>query len=97
PDGAAIRGLALGQMLDGAQAVPIPRRVLEALLGRGVAHLPLELALDGLRVSREELDHLVDDRAVVLLRDVADARGQTAVDVVVETRDPGVTPGLRAF
>ena len=34
---------------------------------------------------------------VVLLRDVADARRQAAVDVVVEARDAGMAPRLRAF
>ena len=34
---------------------------------------------------------------VVLLRDVAHARGQAALDVVVEARDPAVAAGLRAL
>ena len=48
-------------------------------------------------VPREELDDAVDDRSVGLLRHVADARGQAAVDVVVEARDARVPPRLRAF
>ena len=45
------------------QPVAVARGVLEALLGGRLAHLPLELALDRLRLAREELDHAVDDRA----------------------------------
>src|SRR6266498_3584078 len=84
-------------MLDAAQAVAIPSRFLEPLVARRLLHLPLQLALDRVRVPREELDHLLDDRAVVLLRDVADAGGQAAVDVVVEAGNPGVASRLRAL
>src|SRR5207244_12181744 len=97
-DGAArtaICGLALGEVLHRAQTVSVAPRVLESLLGRGLAHLPLQLALDRLRVAREKLDHLVDDRAVVLFRDVADARRQAPVDVVVEARNPRVPSRVR--
>src|SRR5262249_54485663 len=44
---------------------------------------------------REELDDLVDQRPVVLLADVADARRQAAADVVVEARHAGWPPRLR--
>ena len=48
------------------------------------------------RTSPEkELDDAVDDAAVVLLRHVADARRQAAVDVVVEARDAAVAARLR--
>ena len=94
-DRTAICGLALGEVLHRAQTVSVARRVLESLLGRGLAHLPLQLALDRLRVAREKLDHLVDDRAVVLFGDVADARRQAPVDVVVEARNPRVPSRLR--
>ena len=96
-DGAAIRVLALCQVLHGPQAVPVPRGVLEAFLCSGLAHLPLELPLDRAGLAREELDHLVDDRAVLVLRYVADAGREAAVDVVVETRNPGMPSGLRAL
>ena len=43
----------------------------------------------------EELDHLVDQLAVELLRDVADAGRVAALDVVVEARDAGVPARLR--
>src|SRR5439155_4898366 len=83
------------EVLDAAEAISVPRGLLEALLcGRGL-HLLLELALNRLRVPREELDHLVDDLAVPLLRDVADAGRQAAVDVVVETGNPRVPARLR--
>src|SRR5581483_8883274 len=58
-------------------------------------HLPLELALDRLHGAREKLDHAVDDAAVLLLRDVADAPREAAVEVVVETRDAAVATWLR--
>ena len=79
------------------QPVAVASRLLEALaLGR-LLHLSLELPLDRARLTGEELDHAVDDLAIGLLRHVADARGQTALDVVVEARDPGVTARLRPF
>src|SRR6266498_3874266 len=84
-------------MLDAGQPVSIPRGLLEPLLRRRVLHLLLELPLDRLRLAREELDHLVDDRPVVILRDVPDARCQAALDVVVETGDAAVAAGLRAL
>jgi hypothetical protein len=84
-------------MLDAAQPIAVARSLLEPLVRRGLPHLLVELLLNRLRVAGQELDHLVDDRAVVLLRDVADARRQAALDVVVETRDARVAPRLRAF
>ena len=87
-DRATISSLALGEVLHGAQAIPVARCILEPLLRGRVAHPLLELALNRLGVAGEELDHLVDDRAVVLLRHVADAGGETPLDVEVQTRDP---------
>ena len=52
-------------------------------------HLGLELLLEAPVAARQEVDDLVDQRAVVLLGDVADARRQAALDVVVEARDAG--------
>ncbi len=94
-DGLPVRALPLDEMLHRVQTVAIARRVLEPLLRRRLLHPPLELALNRLHVAGEELDHRLDDRAVVLLRDVADARREAAVDVVVEARNPGVTARLR--
>src|SRR6266542_4053612 len=82
-------------MADREEPVPVPRRLLEALRRRRLLHLRLELALDRRRVPREELDHLVDDLPVGLLRDVPYARRVAALDVEVEARDPGVPPRLR--
>ena len=79
------------------EAVAVARRVLEPLLGRGLAHLPLELGADRPVVPGEELDHAVDHLAVVLLRDVPDARREAALDVVVEARDAAAAAGLRAL
>ena len=94
-DRAPVGGLPLGEVLDREEPVPVARRVLEALLGGGLAHLPLQLAQDRPRVAGEELDHAVDDLPVVVLRDVADARRVAALDVVVEARDAGVPARLR--
>ena len=96
-DRLALDRLALGEPLDRAQPVAVARGVLEALLGRGLAHLLLEPPADRPVVARQELDHLVDQLAVVLLRDVADARRVAALDVEVEARDAAVPAGLRAF
>src|SRR5258707_11131553 len=87
--------LPLDEVLDGEETVAVARGILEALFARRVLHLLLELALDRLHVAGEELDHALDDRAVVLLRDIADAGCEAPVDVVVEARDPRVAAGLR--
>src|SRR4029077_5824351 len=87
--------LPLDEVLHGEEPVAVARRVLEPLLGGRLLHLPLELPLDWLHVAGENLDHVVDDPPVVVRRDVADARGEAAVDVVVEARDPAVAAGLR--
>ncbi len=58
--------LPLDEMLHSVEPVAVPRRVLEPLFARRRMHLPLELALDRLHVAGEELDHAVDQRAVVL-------------------------------
>ncbi len=79
----------------GAQPVAVAGRVLEPLLGRRLSHLLLEPPADRPVVARQELDHLVDHLAVVLLRDVADARRVAALDVEVEARDAAVPAGLR--
>ena len=94
-DRALVGGLPLRQVPDREQPVAVARRLLEPMRLGGRVHLLLELAQDRPRLAREELDHTVDDRAVVVLRDVADARGQAALDVVVEARDPGVAARLR--
>src|SRR5205814_10539434 len=76
-DGLPLDRLPLGESLYGEETVPVARRVLEALLVRGLLHLLLELALDRPRVPGEELDYAVDDRAVVFLQHVPHARRQT--------------------
>jgi hypothetical protein len=77
--------------------VAIPRGILEALVPGGAHHLALELVGDRLSVPGEEVDHPVDDLSVVLRRDLANARREAAVDVVIEARDPGVATGPRAL
>jgi hypothetical protein len=79
------------------EPIPVAGRGLKVLLLGSCTHLLLELSLDRPRLAREELDHALDDLAVILLRDVADARGQAAFDVVVEARDPRMPARLRPF
>src|SRR5262249_43076670 len=94
PDGLPLHRLPLGEALDRPEAVAVAGRVLESLLRRRLAHLLLEPPPDRAIVAGEELDHLVDHVAVLLLRDVADARRVAALDVVVEARDAAVATGL---
>ena len=95
PDRLPLDRLALDEVLDREQPVAVARGVLEPLLAGRRLHPPLELALDRLHVAGEELDHAVDDAAVVLRRHVPDAGRETAVDVVVEARDAAVAARLR--
>jgi hypothetical protein len=97
PDRALVRGLPLGQMANGVETVSAPRRLLEALGVGGGPHLLLQAADDRIRLPGEELDHAVDDRAVRLGRDVADAGREAALDVVVEAGNARVAAGLRAL
>ena len=97
PHRALLRRLPLREMPDREQPVPVARRLLEALVRGGLLHPLLELAQDRRRVAREEPDDAVDDLAVVLGRDRADAGREAAVDVEVEARDPGVPAGTRAL
>ena len=83
----AVRGLALGEMADCVEPVPLPGRLFELLLRGGLAHAALQLLLDGTRLAGQELDDAVDDLAVLGRRDRADAGREAAVDVVVEARD----------
>src|SRR5207302_6606438 len=76
-DRATIGVLPFGEVLDRPKPVAVPRCVLETFLRRCFAHPRLELALDRLRLAGEELDHLVDDGAVVVFGDVTDTRGET--------------------
>src|SRR5439155_23821018 len=94
-DRAAVGRLALREMADREQPVPVARRLLEALVLGRLPHRLLELPMDRRRVPRQELDHPVDDLAVLLARDVADARRPAALDVVVEARNARVAARLR--
>ena len=97
PDRPLVRRLPLGEVADREETVPVARRLLEALvLGRQL-HLPLQLAHDRPRLPGQELDDAVDHAPVVLLRHVAHARRQAALDVVVEARNPRVAPRLSAL
>ena len=88
--------LPLGEVPDREEPVPVARRLLEALVLRGLAHPRLELTLDRLRVAGQEADHAVDDLRVVVLGDLPDAGREAAVDVEVEARDPRVPPRAAA-
>ncbi len=97
PHGALVGGLPLRKALDGAQPVSVARGLLEPLLGRGRSHPLLQGAPDGARLAREELDHPVDDLAVLLDRDRADTGRGAALDVEVEAGDPRMATWLRAL
>ena len=97
PDRALVGGLALREALDRAEPVAVARRLLEALLGSRLAHTPLQGSPDRTSLAGEELDHAVDDLAVRLLRDRADARSGAPLDMEVEARDPRVPARPRAF
>ena len=77
--------LFLGDLLHGAKLVPQARRRLE-VEGRGrLLHAELQFALHILRAPFEEEQDGADHRRVVLLRDLADARREAALDVVLQT------------
>src|SRR6185503_4339760 len=97
PDRALVRRLALGEVPNRVEPVPVASGSLEVLLLGRPAHLLLELPLDRAGIAREELDHALDDLPVVLLRDVTDTRGQAAVDVVIEAGNARVPPRLWAL
>ena len=65
-DGLVGHPLALEQRVHRAQPVALPRGILEALLGRRLAHRFLQRALDLAVAAGQEVDHAVDPRAVVL-------------------------------
>ena len=79
-------GLALAQVPHGHEPVAGARRLLELVPLRGLPHALLEIALDLVRASLEERDHVEDHGAVLLARDQAHARGSAAADVVIEAR-----------
>src|SRR5581483_2359750 len=65
PNRAAIGGLPFGEMADRVEAVAVAGGILESLVLRRLPHLPLELALDRPRLPGQELDHAIDDLALV--------------------------------
>ncbi len=77
---------ALQQRTHGLQPVALDRRLLELLRLGGGAHALLDVALDGAEAARQEVDHAVHGLAVLLARDLADARRPTALDVVIQAR-----------
>ena len=66
PDRPPVGCLPLAEMPDGVEAVSVARRLLEALVGRCLAHALLELALDRVGVPGEELDDAVDDLRIAV-------------------------------
>ena len=88
--------LPLQQAADGLEAVAQQRRLLELLVGRGLLHLPFEVALDLAVATGEEGDDRLDAAAVLLLRHVAHARGLAALDEVVEAGAATRAAGLGA-
>ncbi len=51
PDVTAVGGLPLGQVADGEEAVAVAGCLFEALSGRGLLHLPLEVTQNGARLA----------------------------------------------
>ncbi len=97
PDRLALDRLPLRQSLDRAQPIAVASGILEPLSGRRLLHLLGEPTPDRPVVAGEKLDHLLDQVAIVLLRDVPDAGRVAAFDVEVEARDPAAPPGLRSL
>ena len=64
---APVGGLAIREVPDREEPVPVACGLLEALFGRGLAHALRQLGLDGLRVSRQEADDTVDHGVVAIL------------------------------
>ena len=87
PDGRLVGTLPLGEVAHREEPVSEAGGLLEALVVGRTLHPLLELAHDRARVAGEELDHVVDHLPVVLLRHVPHARGQAALDVVIEAGD----------
>ena len=74
PTASLVGRLALGQVPDREEPVAVPRRLLEALVRRRLAHPLLEFPLDRPCLPAQELDHAVDDLPVLVRRDRLDAR-----------------------
>ena len=94
PDGLVGHALTLEQRVHRAQPVALPRRILEALLGRRLAHRFLERALDLAVAAGQEVDHAVDPLAIVLAAHVPHARRLAALDVVVQAGRAATPAGL---
>ena len=77
------------------QPVALERRLLELLRLRRRPHPRLEVALDRREAPRQEVDHTLDARPVVLLRDVPHAGSLTPLDVVVQARTAAAPARLR--
>ena len=78
--------LLLGDLLHRPKLIPKARRRLE-VEGRGrLLHAELQFALHILRAPLEEEQDGADHRRVILLRDLAGARREAALDMVLEAR-----------
>ena len=64
---------ALQQRMHRAQPVALERGLLELLGSRRGAHPRVQIPLDRFEAARQEVDHAVDARAVVLLGDIPDS------------------------
>ena len=88
--------LPLEQRPHRLQLVPVLGCLLELLLRGRLAHPLVERLLDVAVAPGEEVDDRLDVLAIRLLRDVADAGGLAALDVVVEAGAARGASGLRA-
>src|SRR4051794_30356591 len=97
PDRLVRDALALEQVANRAQAVALERGGLVLVLGGGLLHARLEVALDLAVAAAQERHDPVDRLAVLGPVDVAHAGRPAALDVVVQTRRARAPTGLHAL
>ena len=86
--------LLLERALHRAEVVAQPGRLLEVLAVGGGVHLPLDPPDERPGLAGHEVAEVVDDRAVVLGGDVADARCRALVDVAEQAGPPDLAGAL---
>ena len=86
--------LLLERALHRAEVVAQPGRLLEVLAVGGGVHLPLDPPDERPGLAGHEVTEVVDDLAVVVGGDVADARRRALVDVAEQARPPDLAGAL---
>ena len=87
-----INELAFGKHRHGSQTIARASGIFVALFRRRALHVLFERCRDGRGVTIEELDHLIDQRAVILFRNLPHAGRRAAPDVKVQTGRSRTTP-----